>query len=588
MTFVGRITAAVVPVLLLFGVEGSSPTAAERLVRQSRGTVLVDFRALDAEGRPVTDLKPADLILLAGGRERQVASLELIRRGASVTDPVVAPPFATNSTARSVQGDIHVLIDEASIAPGREQVLRDSLANFLTLTSPRDRVRLISMRPGGPALPFEEGLRDVPGALERFAGYSTASETADDLVCRSRNSLEMMRSLFVNYSGNPVPTFVIVSGGFGTPPSGGVSSFGNYGKCPLLRTIDFAEVGTAARAINAAVYVIHVTNSTASRQPRATLEEGVEMLAGALGAEVIRAVAPSPESMARIATQTSSYYLAAFEPDANDRVDAPLRVELRSRRSGVTIRTRPEVVGRRATATTGGAALPTPDAMIRVATIYRDLPLRAGGFASRADADGKVRLVVLFEPQDPATKLTAASIGLYDAKGRLTRWTAEPADLAGRPAVAGIIVTPGTYRMRVAASSGAAVGAVDTEVRAELPEAGSVTTSALLVGVSGPNGFIPRMQFSASDQGAFGYLEIYQVPKNAVLTVRLELAATADGPALAGDDVPLTPGPRDDVRIAFSGFAIDGMPPGDIVMRAIVSIDGKSVGRALRTLRKAK
>ena len=61
------------------------------------------------------------------------------------------------------------------------------------------------------------------------------------------------------------------------------------------------------------------------RHPAAAddLERGVETLAGALGADVIRAVAPSPASMARIATQTSSYYLAAFEPDSNDRADAP-------------------------------------------------------------------------------------------------------------------------------------------------------------------------------------------------------------------------------------------------------------------------
>jgi hypothetical protein len=30
------------------------------------------------------------------------------------------------------------------------------------------------------------------------------------------------------------------------------------------------------------------------------------------------------------------------------------------------------------------------------------------------------------------------------------------------------------------------------------------------------------------------------------------------------------------------------MAPGDIVMRAIVSLDGRSVGRAIQTLRKAK
>jgi hypothetical protein len=196
--------------------------------------------------------------------------------------------------------------------------------------------------------------------------------------------------------------------------------------------------------------------------------------------------------------------------------------------------------------------------------------------------------VVLFEPEQPATKLTAASIGLYDAKGRLTRWTAEAEDLEGRPALAGIIIPPGTYRMRVAATAGAAGGAVDSEVRAELPAAGQMTTSALLLGVSGANGFSPRLQFSPADQGAFGYLEVYQVAKNAAVTVAFELAAAAEGPALAHEEVPLVPGPRDDVRVAFRGFAIDGMAPGDIVMRAIVSLEGKPVARLFRTLRKTK
>ena len=73
-----------------------------------------------------------------------------------------------------------------------------------------------------------------------------------------------------------------------------------------------------------------------------------------------------------------------------------------------------------------------------------------------------------------------------------------------------------------------------------------------------------------------------------MVTASFELAATADGPAIADHSVPLTVGPHDDVRIAFSGFAIDSMPPGDLVMRAIVSLDGKPVGRAVRTLRKVK
>lgn len=553
---------------------------------QQGGRQLVDFRALNADGQPVLDLKPQDLILRVDGRERPVSSLDLIRRGNVETTPLLAPPFATNAVEQSGPRNVIVLIDEASIAPGREHLFRDSLESFLTQLSPRDRVRLMSLRPIGPALPFEEGLRDIPATLARFVGHSTPSETANDLICRSGPSLRRIGAELTNYSGSPVPTVVIVSAGFGSPPAGGVSSFGNYGKCPVLENLDFENVGAAARAINAAVYVILPTDATASLLPRVTLERGVETLAGALGAEMIRGRPPTAATMARIAIDTSSYYLATFETLPGDRADVPHRIELRSRRPNITVRARPEIAGP-PRKPAGGPTVPKPDAMIRVATTYRDLPLRAAGFASRAD-DGKVRLVVLFEPEDPAVKVTAASIGLYDATGKLTRWTAESSELASRPLLAGIIVPPGTYRMRVAASSGTTAGAVDTEVRAELSEAAAMTTSALLVGVEGPNGFVPRMQFSPADTGAFGYLEIYGVRKNAALTVSFALASTPEGPALAGDDVQLTPGPRDDTRIAFSGFAIDGMPPGDLVMRAVVSVDGKPVSRTYRTIRKTK
>ena len=132
--------------------------------------------------------------------------------------------------------------------------------------------------------------------------------------------------------------------------------------------------------------------------------------------------------------------------------------------------------------------------------------------------------------------------------------------------------------MRVAASTGAAAGSVDSEVSAALPDAGAMTMSALLLGVSGPNGLLPRLQFSAADKGAFGYLEIYKVPRGAAPNVRFELAATADGAAVASEEVALTPGPKDDVRIAYSGFAIDGMPPGELVMRAIVSSGRQGCG----------
>jgi hypothetical protein len=48
------------------------------------------------------------------------------------------------------------------------------------------------------------------------------------------------------------------------------------------------------------------------------------------------------------------------------------------------------------------------------------------------------------------------------------------------------------------------------------------------------------------------------------------------------------PARADDQRIAFGGFSIDSLAPGDYLMRAVVSLDGKPVGRVVRTLRKSK
>jgi hypothetical protein len=42
------------------------------------------------------------------------------------------------------------------------------------------------------------------------------------------------------------------------------------------------------------------------------------------------------------------------------------------------------------------------------------------------------------------------------------------------------------------------------------------------------------------------------------------------------------------MRVAFGGFSIATLAPGDYLMRAVVSLDGKPVGRVVRTLRKTQ
>jgi hypothetical protein len=111
--------------------------------------------------------------------------------------------------------------------------------------------------------------------------------------------------------------------------------------------------------------------------------------------------------------------------------------------------------------------------------------------------------------------------------------------------------------------------------------------SALVLGTQGTGGFTPRLDFK-DESVAIGMLQIYGVPKGATLKLDLDVAPTPEGVALATADTTIVPTRADDQRIAFGGFSIESLPPGDYLMRAVVSLDGKPVGKVVRTLRKSK
>jgi hypothetical protein len=201
-----------------------------------------------------------------------------------------------------------------------------------------------------------------------------------------------------------------------------------------------------------------------------------------------------------------------------------------------------------------------------------------------------MRVVALFEPLDTGAVIAAASVGLFDAKGTLkAQWTAQKEDLAKHPARADLRLPPGTYRIRVAAidASGRG-GTTDEEVKAEPVRADPLSLSALVIGTQPQGGgFAPRLEFT-TEPVAIGLLEIYNVPTNGAVAVNLDVVSTPDGQPLATAETTIGRGSADDARTAIGGFGIDNLPPGDYLMRAVVLLDGKPVGRAVRTLRKSR
>jgi VWFA-related protein len=553
--------------------------------------VLVDFRAVSEDGRPIEDLTPADVTLRVGGRARAVKSLEFIRIAADApgapATPALPPPFATNVRASGPAGprDVLIVIDELSIAPGKEPPIRESLSRLLDSLTPADRAGVLSTRQGGPARAFTGDRELVRAAIGRFSGFAPVRLSESDFQCNAVLVLNTLKGAFGQFSPSGVPTLVFVSAAVAGPASDRMATIGKESELCPLRPNHFEEIGAAAYDSRANVYVVHALEAASPSQGPTASQAGIDAIAGVTGAETLRITGGTTDtSLTRIARETSGYYLAAFDAEQADRSGTRQRLDVRVGRQGVRVSARPTIVIPKAGAATGPT--PAPRDMIRVPTTFTDLPLRGGVYPSR-NPQGQVRLVVLFEPADPAARLAAASVVAFDAKGTGRPWHAEGNDLARFPVRAAIDVQPGVYRVRIAAADQSGRGGtIDVDAHAQLAEAGPLKLSALVLGIAADGAFSPRLQFDAGDPQAIGYLEVYGVPKGANLGVTFELAETAGGPAIATGAAQVGAGSAEDARLAFGGFGIAPMQPGDVEMRAVVTLDGARAGAVSRTLRK--
>jgi len=317
---------------------------------------------------------------------------------------------------------------------------------------------------------------------------------------------------------------------------------------------------------------------------------GIEHFASLTGNGMIRLTGDTRPAMKRIAAETSGYYLAAFEAPEQERTGASQRVSVAVTREGVEVKARPTVIVPKADAKGAKADKPKVRDMLSGAKVFRDLPLRAAMHTSRALPDGKLRVVCVFESDDPAAKLAEAGIALFDSTGKpRAQWTGPPAELKRSPVVAALTAPPpGTYRMRLAAidASGAG-GTLDEEVRVEAAASGAPLVSALVLGTKAGPGFAPRLEF-IDEPVAIAMVEISGAPKTAGIDARFEFAASEEGPAAA--TLPGTvQAPRDDFRIAFVQLPLAQMPAGDFVVRAVITVDGQVLAaRPSHTLRKVE
>jgi hypothetical protein len=573
------------------------------------GPTQVIVRALAGAGEPVRDLKAEEISIRTDGKDRKVQNLELVTiptdgapaapaSAAAAAKPAfnLPAPFVSNSAAPggpaapSSGREFLIILDEEGIGPGREEPVRKAIAQLAASAAPSDRFGLISLRQGGFDIQASAPAA-LTTTLAKFVGGGSQNESLGDLTCRSRRALSTLgNALRASSAGR---TILLISPGLPATPTGvqQMGRAGNGGQSPSelcqIRSNDFDELNATALASPANVYVLHYMDGMANTANIREGQQGLENITGTINGEIVRISGGSDPSLGRVMSETSSYYIATLDAGP----PAPIRrIDARSTRDGVKLLVRPAGRVRGGAATAAGPApkAGSPREMIRVATVFREIPLRSAGLISRVPGKTDMMVMALFEAEDPATKLNAAIVALYDENGTLkAQWTAQPKELEVRPVAAALPVAPGTYRMRVAVTDDSGKsGTTDTDVVVQLKDAGAVKLGSIVMGTDQKS---PKLQFNASDPSVIGFLPIYGVTKEMKISVVYEVRESEAGAPLgttAGNVLEMPGAP--DTRMVWGGFGLAPLAPGDYLMKVIVTVDGQEAGVVTRTLRKVQ
>ena len=567
--------------------------------------VVVDFTALDADGRPIPDLRQDEVTVKINGRSRVVRRLEYVpvARPPEPTGPraPLPPPFGTN-TPESAGRAFVMVIDDESFRPGKESLMRTAVAEFTTGLSRQDRVALVTVPHGNTKTDLTTDHEKVNAALQTIVGHAPQQLNSQEEACRSRRTLEALDGLLKGIHNPEGPTIVLFFSSSLLPPRRDAAATRAPGPCEITPE-HFRFVGESAGNANAQFYVVmpteimpdpayEVTNFNAVAGSANPLE-GLEHLAGVTGGQRLTLVTNNARPLDRILAETSGYYLVGFEPEASDRNTEHHGLDIGISRPGVSKRARP-VIAIAPTRPDDPIPTLTPADMLREARVYRDLPLRATGFSARGLTPDELRVLVMGEAVDPETVIVAASAGLFDGQGRLiAQWTGNSTELGRRGAMGALAAPPGTYRLRFAARDEAGrTGTADTEVQVGLASGTGIELSSVVLGLSRPTAagaaanFQPRLEFT-TEPVAIAYVEVYGGQAGDRVGAHVEIATSLDGPPLVALPLALEATPDSNRFQGIGAVPIGNLPPGDYLVRVSVGPERATPATVIRTLRKS-
>jgi VWFA-related protein len=623
------------------GPRDSQAAAAQQPKFQSTVEVTpIDVNVVDDRGRPIRDLTPADFTVHVDGNARRVVSAEWV---ALVADEKASPPtplpeaFSTNESGTG--GRLIVLaIDEPNIRFGGARGLLNAASSFVDHLSASDRVSAIGLGLGSPATPFTADRARVKEAIGRMTGqkrsgpvsmqYTVAvSEalamangdraTTEAVVARecrgerSASGLEAcrqqvetealqiaqeaqhgadqtirgLRNLLLGLKALDAPkTLILISEGFVMDET----------------TPEVIDLGALAASARTSVYALQLDDQLfggaearapmASAADRRARSQGLETLAGASRGTLFTVVASASPIFDRIESELSGYYLLGLESDPRDRDGKPHPIRVDVPRRGATVRARRQILNISAVGAPPRSPREAVTAGLSSPLLMSALPLRVATFSLQGPEQSKVQLLIHADVGSDysAPKRIALGYIITARDGQVVDSQAADARLApamsGVPSsleyVAGAIVTPGEYTLKLAVADGDRVGTIEHPIHASLVDAGGVRLSELMVGgpVEPGEHLRPTIGYTVIFGNVHGYLEAYG-PESASVKVKYEIAASEESPAILSADVESRQ--VGEGRALFTRvIPVRALPAGKYVLRAIVTAGAQPVKTA--------
>lgn len=618
----------------------------------------LDVTVVDRDGRQVTDLTADDFSVEVDGRPRRIVSAEYVKmtdaleaglapRGPAPVVPAAPPPdygISSNGGGGPQGRAILLLVDQGNIRFGAARPVMQNAVKFLDRLQPNDRVAFVAVPEPGEIVDFTTDRMRLREAMLRVAGRVTppsrrfnvslteafalyrnsdatliaqviqrecagnfgaaefercerdveqeAAEIVGDQRQQTDRSVGSIRAVLRSLGAMEGPKSVLlISEGLVLESLGGELE-------------DLARVAADVRAsLDVLMLDVPPFDASQARMPttaaddRRLQEEGLLMLAGMARGNLHRVVASAEGAFRRVEQALAGYYLLGVDPGPDDRDGRRHRIQVTTRRKGLTLQ------ARRVFLSPGGPAPATPaEALartLRSPSTATALPIRATTWTYKEPGTSRVRLVVAAEVERRIDAPLQYATGLVVAtkEGKVVAASEDARALTPsdgddtRATYAGVItVDPGTYRVRVAlADDERRTGSVEREVQAWQLNGEALTIGDLLLApepaANAP--ILPQVEAIVHNGSLVALAEAYAPATGQAgpVAATVEVLRDESSRPLISAPLEVAVGVSPEVRVARGRVNVSAVPPGAYVARVSFTEGGAARGALVRPFR---